>query len=372
MSGALSLYLDALRFVAAFTVFLSHYSVGRISGGSLWHLTAYGRTAVLAFFVLSGFVIAWVSESREHTLQDYALSRVARLYSVIIPAFFLTALLDHIGSWVDPTLYGPEWRHSTAHPALGYALSGVFLGESWTLAVLPGFNVPFWSLNYEAWYYVLFAAVALLSGRLRAVTFGTAALIAGPKILALFPVWLMGVAAWRWRAAIPKHLGWPLIVSSLAGFVALEASGGQSLFWHPETLWVPPDYSAYDYILAALVALLILGLANAPLPLPGARLERIVRALAGASFGLYLLHYPLLNFFGTIVSGPPDGGVHRVLVFGLTLGCGLGLASLIEPRKGAFKRALQLGFYAALGKPLGPALPDRRLSRYHSRTTGLF
>jgi peptidoglycan/LPS O-acetylase OafA/YrhL len=371
MSRALSLYLDALRFGAAFMVFVSHYGVGRISGGSLWHLTAYGRTAVLVFFVLSGFVIAWVTERKERTLEDYALSRVARLYSVMIPAFIVTALLDHIGSWIDPTLYGPEWSHSTAHPALGYALSGVFLGESWTLAVLPGFNVPFWSLNYEAWYYVLFAAVVFLRGFPRAVTIGAAALIAGPKILLLFPVWLMGVAAWRWRAAIPKHLGWRLIVGSLAGFVALEALGGQNLFWHPKTFWVPPDYSAYDYILGALVALFILGLANARLPMPGARLQRIVQGLAGASFGLYLLHYPLLNFFGTIVPGPADGAVHRVLVFGLTLGCGLGLASLVEPRKAAFKQALQLGLYAVLGKPQDPALSDQRLARSDSRSTGL-
>jgi len=83
------------------------------------------------------------------------------------------------------------------HPTLGYALSAVFLGESWTLAVLLGFNVLFWLLNYEAWYYALFAAATFLRGRLRAGALGVAALLAEPKILLLFPVWLIGVAAWR-------------------------------------------------------------------------------------------------------------------------------------------------------------------------------
>ena len=46
MTNALSLYLDALRFAAAFTVFLSHYSTGRISGGLLWQFSDYGRAAV--------------------------------------------------------------------------------------------------------------------------------------------------------------------------------------------------------------------------------------------------------------------------------------------------------------------------------------
>jgi peptidoglycan/LPS O-acetylase OafA/YrhL len=54
VTPALSLYLDALRFGAALTVFLSHYGTGRISGGLFWHLADYGRSAVLVFFVLSG------------------------------------------------------------------------------------------------------------------------------------------------------------------------------------------------------------------------------------------------------------------------------------------------------------------------------
>ena len=129
MTGALSLYLDTLRFGAAFTVFLSHYGTGRISGGLFWYLADYGRTAVLVFFVLSGYVIAWVTESRERTIEDYALSRVARLYSVIIPAFILTAGLDWLGKEIDPGLYARGWGHSTAHPVMDYALSAVFLGE---------------------------------------------------------------------------------------------------------------------------------------------------------------------------------------------------------------------------------------------------
>lgn len=356
MTNAVSLYLDTVRLAAAFTVFLSHYGTGRISGGLFWHFADYGRAAVLVFFVLSGFVIASVTDTRECSLEDYALSRIARLYSVVIPAFMLTALLDYLGKAIDPTLYGREWNSAMAHPALGYVLSVVFLGESWTLAVLPGFNVPFWSLNYEAWYYVLFAAAIFLREPLRTTVLVSAALLAGPKILLLLPVWLMGVAAWCWRAKLPEKWGAPAVAVSLGGFIALEALGGQYLFWHPRTRWLPPEFSAHDYVLGAIVALFIVGLSNAKLPMPAPRLERMIHALAGTTFGLYLLHFPLLNFFGTVVPGPPDGGLHRVLVFGLALGGGLGLASLIEPRKAAMKRRL----YAVLGRRPKPALAPRR------------
>ena len=360
MTNALSFYLDALRFGAAFAVFLSHYAAGRISGGLFWRLD-FGRTAVIVFFVLSGFVIAWVSNTREHTLEEFGLSRIARLYSVIIPAFILTAALDWFGKEINPGLYASEWGHSTTHPVIGYTLSAVFLGESWTTRVLPGFNVPYWSLNYEAWYYVLFAAAIFLHGRQRTVALIGAVLLAGPRILCLLPVWLMGVAAWRWWAELPRPLGRPVIVACVAVFIALEVLGGQQFFRHPTSDWLPPGSSAYDYIVGGLFALLIAGLASVQLPMPGGRLERVVRGLGGTSFGLYLLHYPLLNFFGTVVPGPPDRALHRILVFGLALGGALGLASLIEPSKIVLKRRLRSALHLLRGKPPPPAIVRQRV-----------
>jgi peptidoglycan/LPS O-acetylase OafA/YrhL len=342
LSNALSVYLDALRFGAAFMVFLSHYSAGRYSGGLFWQFMGYGRTSVLVFFVLSGFVIAWVSEIHESNLHQYAVSRIARLYSVMIPAFVLTAVLDHIGFTVDPSLY-PSITGST-HPLLGYVLSMVFLGESWTLTMLPGSNIPFWSLNYEAWYYVLFAGAVFLRGRARLVVLVVAALLAGPKVLLLFPIWLMGVAAWRWRNLLPARLGAPLIFGAIIAFAALEALGGQRLFWRAETtVWLTYQYSAYDYLASVIVALLIVGLANACLPMPSPRLVRLIRWLAGTTFGLYLLHYPLLNFFAAVIPGPAGGPIHQALMFGLTLGVALALARLTEQRKGMLKGLLYSG-----------------------------
>jgi peptidoglycan/LPS O-acetylase OafA/YrhL len=365
MTTALSLYLDALRFGAAFTVFLSHYALGRFSGGLFWQVTPYGRVAVLVFFVLSGFVIAWVTETREQTFEEYALSRAARLYSVILPAFLVTLVVDHLAMAIDPRLYGseilPQMGHGPFHTLLGYTLSAVFLGESWTLTVQPGSIVPFWSLNYEAWYYVLFATASFLEGRRRIAALAAASLLAGPKILLLFPVWLMGVWAWRWRAAPPPQWGAPLVLGAAAGLFALEALSGPQLFRQATTQWVPPLYSARDYIVGALVGLFIVGLANARLPMPRPTLERLIRGLAGTTFGLYVLHYPCLSFFGTVVPGPPDRATHRILVFGLSLGASLALAHLIEQRKGAMKRVLRSGLDLARGKRLLSAFERRGL-----------
>jgi len=355
MTKALSLYLDALRFGAAFTVFLGHYSVQRISGGVFWPSFAYGHTAVLVFFVLSGFVIAWVTETRERSLSDYALSRAARLYSVIIPAFIITVVVNSVGEAVDPQLYGAVRSAASPHSFLGYALSAVFLGQSWTLDLLPGLNVPYWSLDYEAWYYAIFAIAVFLRGWLRIVALGAAALSAGPKILILLPVWVMGAAAWHWRAGFPKRLAPSLIVASLTVWILVETMGGQELFQHPTSRWLPSDCTAYDYVIGGLVALLIAGLANAELPMPGFRLERLVRSLAATTFGLYLLHFPLLNFFAAVIPGSPDGAVRRILIFVLALGAAVAVAWFVEPTKTPLKR----WFHTVLDNVLGKRLPSR-------------
>ena len=62
MSRAFSIYLDAIRFLAALLVLFYHanwiYRPGIL-------FTSLGHEAVVIFFVLSGFVIAYVAETRE-------------------------------------------------------------------------------------------------------------------------------------------------------------------------------------------------------------------------------------------------------------------------------------------------------------------
>ena len=144
-------------------------------------------------------------------------------------------------------------------------------------------------------------------------------------------------------------------------FIGLEAFGGQELFKHPQAALLPWQFSAYDYIVSALVAVLIVGLANAPLPMPGAAVERLIRLLAGTTFGLYLLHFPLLLFFGTVIPGPADRPMHQMLVFGLTLGIAIGVSHMIERQKGGLKRALRSGLDLVRRRRLRPALERQGL-----------
>jgi len=71
--------------------------------------------------------------------------------------------------------------------------------------------------------------------------------------------------------------------------------------------------------------------------------ERPIRFLAGTAFGLYLLHQPLLNFFGTVIPGPPGRLMHGLPVIGISLVLAIVFARVIEPQKGPLKRALRSG-----------------------------
>ena len=65
----------------------------------------------------------------------------------------------------------------------------------------PGSDLPYGTLDYEAWYYIFFGVATFLQGRLRMVAIAVAALVAGPAILLFFPLWRRGDGAPRCRGS---------------------------------------------------------------------------------------------------------------------------------------------------------------------------
>src|SRR4030095_922972 len=59
MKRGLSLYLDVVRVSAALAVVVTHLAYPELSGGMLAPWRLVGNDAVMVFFVLSGFVIAY-------------------------------------------------------------------------------------------------------------------------------------------------------------------------------------------------------------------------------------------------------------------------------------------------------------------------
>lgn len=313
MNRATSAYLDAVRLTAACVVVIVHASYDRLAGKlpALWRVADLGNDAVMAFFVLSGFVIAFVADTKEKTAEAYAVSRAARLYSVAIPALVLTLVCDTIGSHLSPTLY-QGWWFEADRPVWRTLASLLFVNELWFSSIRPFSNGPFWSLGYEAWYYVIFASFHYSSGRARYVGTALAAGIAGPKILLLLPVWLFGLLAYHSakHGSTHKWRSLALALAAAAAYWAFRTVGGREAL----TLWTQRSlgpqlfadlgwskgFLAFN-VMGALIALHFVGAARYLSDITvSSGLAKTVAYMASFTFGLYLFHYPLLQFFAAV------------------------------------------------------------------------
>ena len=353
MKPATSLYLDILRFGAALTVFFAHYSSGRLSGGLFWQVQGYGHLAVMTFFVLSGLVIAYSAETKERTLHVYCVSRLSRLYSVVVPAVFLTIALNSIGTRVAPQLYTADWGFDASEPLLRIAMALTFTSEIW-FADYQIFSMgPFWSLPFEVWYYVLFALVLFLPGRKRWLAAALAMLIAGPRILFLLPIWLIGVVVYHslGRIHIRHGVGWALFLGSAAVFALCqyldfrdhsralaETLTSQNLI----RLYCQESWNPYDYLVGLLVAASIVGfdaIGDSFTELLRS-MQPAIRWLAGLTFSLYLFHMPLLLFYKAVSPWPAGDWRNRIFLAVVPLVSVAVLGSITERRRGALRRWL--------------------------------
>lgn len=336
----LSLYLDLLRFGAATVVLLTHACPVLFPSLKLpWP----GHSAVVVFFVLSGFVIAHATNRADLRPAEYANHRAARILSVTIPALilsgFVTAMVaDRPLDPFEDMIGGPVER------ATQLLLSLLFLGQAWALDVFPPLNGPYWSLNYEVWYYVLFGIWCYGRGWARVLLLLVTALIVGPGVLLLLPIWVLGAVLYWHRPTFRPPIALLLFgasavlaVLTVGSGIGLQARGVLWLHW-PEAMRGLHGANQFvgDWILALLVALNIaaagsLGRFGAPLEW----LARPIRAAAGCTFSIYLYHYPLL-VLAVLVLGLRSWVALAAVAVAIVL-----LARVTEHQVGAVRRLLR-------------------------------
>jgi peptidoglycan/LPS O-acetylase OafA/YrhL len=350
MSRAFSLYLDAVRFLAAMLVLLYHanwvYRPGLV-------ITSLGHEAVVIFFVLSGFVIAYVADTREQDFRGFMVARGARIFSVAIPAIVLTGILDYVGFRIDAAVY-PEGYQAWDLPVIRIISSSLFLNEIWTLGIQLFTNVPYWSLNYEVWYYVLFGILFFFEGRRRWLMFLFLCLLLGPKIVLLMPVWWMGVWVYRsdYLARLPVPLAWLcLFISLFGGYWYVHVNMGQQGWAYLQALLgddlhLQLSFSRQfisDYYLGVILSLHFVALRVLLTPVNDLPqwLESPVRYLAGATFSIYLFHQPLLWFYSAVFSSVEEGIPRYLVVLPFTLVSIFVLSSFTEQKKNLWKRWIE-------------------------------
>lgn len=307
MSRNTSIYLDLLRFTAAVCVFLAHCR--RFVDPDLSKLLAsHSSEAVAVFFVLSGFMIRQVTKTRETSALSYAISRLARLSSVVLPAIAVTLIADRLGLLINPGYYtGLEFWNGPAN-IQEVIVSAFFLNEVWGQHGVMGTNEPFWSLGYEVPYYLLFATLYLPGWISRIVAAGLWAVFYGPFVAAYALLWFLGVVLndllqkWDRDKQNPPWvvlcclapLLYPLlkyVIFPPAGALMRVENPGQYLGNFFYYIAIGLLFAAHVYGFARLMD-------GRRIFSPAA--ETSIRWLAGACFTIYLMHQPILVFLGAL------------------------------------------------------------------------
>lgn len=215
--------IQYLRAFAALAVVLFH--AAERSGGHF----RIGAAGVDIFFVISGFIMWTMSERRPVTPLQFLVDRIQR----IGPSYWIVTAIMIGGAIVG--LF-PNMRLTAAHIAgslLFVPVRSPSNGEIWPVLVQG------WTLNFEMFFYAIFAACLLLPRRLR--LFGMIAIfaafvvigrIADPQsaVLATYtrPIILEfaagAVLGQLWlKGYVPSAgIGLALAIASICGFAAIE------------------------------------------------------------------------------------------------------------------------------------------------------
>jgi peptidoglycan/LPS O-acetylase OafA/YrhL len=290
--------LESLRGAAALYVLLHHAAVLNGWPVPLGLVFRFGQEAVIAFFLISGFVIALAQErTTEPGFGAYLRRRAFRIYPVFLMAlalaFVFAPSLPHAVRTDLPTLVGNLLQLqdlSQLKPGVAFEVFGG--------------NDPLWSLSYEWWFYLFFYGLwrwrpdrtrdrdVTVAGAAGVIVF---ALAPNPiaLFLAYFPLWWAGArlahlhlsgGPVQWRAFSPLA-----IVAALWGGVAAAAAmkGTELSIGHYPLL--PLRHSV-----------VALGAVGVALTLRAWRVDWMARgwapltAFAGVSYAVYVLHYPVL------------------------------------------------------------------------------
>lgn len=331
---ATSLYLDVTRVVACFFVVCTH--VHQLTDYAPLEIPSkFGRIGVMVFFVISGAVIANSTIMGRKRWREYAAARAARIYAVSAPAIWLSFAI----SLAFPGIH-PSQAYTTVQT---YLLAHVFYTQSWSFFLPVPLNAPFWSLCYEVWYYVAFGLFLFAPRGLRWTSATAAMVIAGPAIILLLPVWLLGVLI----ALVPLRIPSATIAFWVSGAVIVALGVVDMRPWVVEVLkaafpqiWFVGFAQSFpfDYLVGAATAVHFVAFAQARPAHLVALLDRCRGAIAASAqrtYSVYLFHMPLLILMRHL--GP---GAHPLLLLAGTIAASAALAEITEAQAPRLRAAL--------------------------------
>lgn len=329
--------IQYLRGIAAMLVLVAHAFEHQFAHPPLW-LARFGPFGVIMFFVISGFIMVLISGENRFDPVGFLRRRIVR----VVPLYWLTTMavaLIAIGV--------PHLLRTTEFSFSHLLLSLLFVPHADPSGVLSPLLKPGWTLNYEIFFYLIFAIFAGFTAGLRVV------LVTG-----LFAV-LVILGAWIGDAAAILHFYTrPIIGAFCIGMaVGLATLRGYSLKQHSVLLCAVGLLSAICLALAfgldlrgSVLTTASFALGSAGLLLLGIALDdRIATVRYGlligdASYSIYLTHMYAVAAVVAILGRVSNGFVPQWIVppVAITSGMVLGIVvyRLVEkPLLARFQRS---------------------------------
>lgn len=315
MMGRKEIYFDQLngiRFIAVFLVLMDHWLI------PINPFSFMGHLGVVLFFVLSGFLITRIlfqsaDDSRQN--QSGVIAKIVRfIYRRslrIFPIYFLLLIIGFFGSLSN---FRQIWSYLVFYlPNIYIMLKGTWLGI-WD---------HLWSLAVEEQYYLIFPYFILLLNprRYKILFIGMLIVGIGTRVgFAIIAPHAVKESNWMWWYVNPfaaidcfgiggilaylyhykqaffqsiKYLNLGLVLS-IAAYCAILLLAKNSEFSH-DNVWS----IIFERLLGGLIAFWAIGLSvrNEPWLLTPFLKNRIVDYLGKISYGIYLYHNVVMNYY---------------------------------------------------------------------------
>ena len=277
--------IQLLRALAAYLVVFVHLQPFVLMVDGPAELFAFGNAGVDIFFVISGFIMVFTTQRREHSPGLFFKHRIAR----VVPLYWFVTFIVFIIAIVTTSLL------QGTHATFLYLLKSTFFIPFQRVdgAVAPIVFVG-WTLNYEMFFYVLFTiALSFPTRRIGLIILfvSLSGLVLIGAIIhpaavevrfytrAILLEFGFGVSLGLLFPYLPnhQHLRWPTVLLGCFSFAA--------------TFWTPVIWSNIDRTLLWGVPAFFIVLSALILDRLSIRVPSIIRLLGDASYSIYLTHF---------------------------------------------------------------------------------
>lgn len=314
-------FLDSLRGLASLLVVFAHANQFFIlplygTDGPQRLIPGYfASCAVIAFFVLSGFVISMsicnsISRNKKAWFIDFMIRRIARIYPPFIFSLILTIFICSLIYFFILHSHN-SLRISGDMYVVRESISFQWASLPQILMMLPGFikvlpsylmNGPLWSLSYEFWMYIIAGLFAygvlqkrLLARFLLVFILGFQIITRNDLFIYLALIWSLGALCFfltklTLTASMKKYI-------SILAYICLLIMGTLIIFRRHSIVIPYKDIYSYTYQYALTVFILCI---ICYFKLWELSIIRFFKFTASYSYTLYVIHFPIFLLFFSV------------------------------------------------------------------------